>query len=78
MPGKSQVLESGEFLGISLLGAGVNVGSSWYVATYIQPPAGFAVYWPSVAALVGTAFSLGFNFVGYKYFVFSPHTHSRA
>lgn len=78
VPGKSQVLESGEFLGISLLGAGVNVGSSWYVATYIQPPAGFAVYWPSVAALVGTAFSLGFNFVGYKYFVFSPHTHSRA
>jgi putative flippase GtrA len=78
VPGKSQVLESGEFLLISVLGAGVNVGSAWYVATYVQPARPLVAYWPSVAALVGTAFSLGFNFIGYKYFVFSSRVHSRA
>jgi putative flippase GtrA len=78
VPGKSQVLEGGEFLLISILGAALNVGSSWYVATFIQPPFGFSGYWPSVAALVGTAFSLGFNFIGYKYLVFSPRGMSRA
>jgi putative flippase GtrA len=78
VPGKSQVLEGGEFLLISVLGAGVNVGSSWYVATYISPAGGLVAYWPSIAALVGTAFSLGFNFIGYKYFVFSPRVQSRA
>jgi GtrA-like protein. len=78
VPDKSQALEGGEFVLISILGAGVNVGGAWYVATYVQPARGLVGYWPSIAALVGTALSLGFNFVGYKYFVFSPRVQSRA
>ncbi len=68
---KSRVVEGSQFLVVSLLGALVNVGSSWYVATFVSHSPDLDRYWPSIAALVGTAFSLGFNFVGYKYFVFA-------
>lgn len=69
---KNPMLEGAQFFFISILGAVVNVGSSWYVATYTHPSWGIdPKWWPSVAALVGTAFSLGFNFVGYKFWVFS-------
>ena len=73
---KNQILEGSQFLFISLLGAVVNVGSSWYVATYTSPIGGVSPkLWPSVAALVGTAVSLGFNFIGYKFWVFAHQKH---
>ena len=76
VPTKSQMLEGSQFLFISILGALVNVGSSWYVATYTHPSWGISPkLWPSVAALVGTAFSLGFNFIGYKFWVFAHRKH---
>jgi putative flippase GtrA len=69
---KHYVVEGAQFLFISLLGAVVNVGTSSYVATYMHPRWGIHTKaWPSFAALVGTAFSLGFNFIGYKFWVFS-------
>lgn len=69
---KHHLIEGAQFLFISLLGAVVNVGTSSYVATYMHPRWGIHTKaWPSFAALVGTAFSLGFNFVGYKFWVFS-------
>jgi putative flippase GtrA len=67
---KHQLLEGVQFLFIAILGAVVNVGSSWWVVTYAHPVSGLENWWPSVAALVGTAFSLGFNFIGYKFWVF--------
>jgi putative flippase GtrA len=70
--GKTQMLEGSQFLFISILGWFVNVGSSWYVATYTRPALGIGPrLWPSIAALVGTAVSLGFNFIGYKFWVFA-------
>ena len=75
-PQKRQTIEGAQFLFVSILGAIVNVGSSWYVATYTHPA--WTVnpnLWPSIAALVGTAFSLGFNFVGYKFWVFAHRPH---
>jgi putative flippase GtrA len=71
---KSRIVEGGQFLLISVLGALVNVGSSWYAATFVPHSPDLNRWWPSIAALVGTAFSLGFNFVGYKYFVFARST----
>lgn len=69
---KSSMLEGSQFFFVSVLGAVVNVGSSWYVATYTHPSGGINPrLWPSVAALVGTVFSLGFNFLGYKFWVFA-------
>jgi len=73
---KSPMLEGSQFLFVSVLGAVVNVGSSWYVATYTRPLGGIeAKWWPSLAALVGTAFSLAFNFIGYKFWVFTHRKH---
>lgn len=71
---KHHVVEGVQFLFIAILGAVVNVGSSWYVVTYAHPVMGFEKWWPSIAALVGTAFSLAFNFIGYKFWVFA-HRH---
>ena len=72
VPAKRTVKEGGQFFFISILGAIVNVGSSWYVATFVPALWGFENYWPSVGALVGTGCSLGFNFLGYKFWVFAP------
>jgi len=73
---KNPMLESSQFLFVSLLGAVVNVGSSWYVATYTRPFSGIEPkWWPSLAALVGTAVSLAFNFLGYKFWVFAHKKH---
>jgi putative flippase GtrA len=68
---KSTMLEGSQFFFISLLGGLVNIASAWYVATYTRPVWGVnPKLWPSVAALVGTLFALGFNFIGYKFWVF--------
>lgn len=73
---KNPMLEGSQFLFVSVLGAVVNVGSSWYVATYTRPFSGIGPkWWPSLAALVGTAFSLAFNFIGYKFWVFAHRKH---
>ena len=75
-PQKRQTVEGAQFLFVSVLGAIVNVGSSSYVATYTHPTWGVdQKFWPSIAALVGTAFSLGFNFIGYKFWVFAHRSH---
>jgi putative flippase GtrA len=73
---KNPMLEGSQFMFVSILGAVVNVGSSWYVATFTHPTWGINPrWWPSLAALVGTAFSLGFNFIGYKFWVFAHRKH---
>ena len=73
---KHPMLEGSQFMFVSVLGAVVNVGSSWYVATFTHPAWGINPrWWPSLAALVGTAFSLGFNFLGYKFWVFAHRKH---
>ena len=69
---KRQVLEGGQFLFVSLVGAVLNVSSSWYVATFVPRVWKTQGYWPSVAALVGTGFSFALNFLGYKFWVFAP------
>jgi putative flippase GtrA len=70
---KRRIAEGSQFLLVSCIGAAINVGTSWYVATFVHPPAQLNPrYWPSVAALCGTACALAFNFFGYKYLVFAP------
>jgi putative flippase GtrA len=70
--GERSVSQAGQFLAVSLLGAVINVSSASYVATFISPIHGIERYWPSIAALAGTASGLIFNFLGYKHIVFSP------
>jgi len=64
------------FLSISLLGLATNVGIASWVASFsklasIQGVMLLTVLWPSVAALAGSSCGLAFNFLGYKYLVFS-------
>jgi putative flippase GtrA len=68
---KSFLHSSSQFLLVSLIGAVVNVGTASYVATFVPPLGGLEKLWPSAAALVGTACSFVWNFIGYKYFVFT-------
>jgi putative flippase GtrA len=70
--GERSVSQAGQFLAVSLLGAVINVSSASYVATFITPIHGIERFWPSIAALAGTASALIFNFLGYKHIVFSP------
>jgi len=60
----------GRFISVSVLGLAINVGIASWVASFSGPVRWLAMWWPSVAALAGAACGLGFNFAGYKYFVF--------
>lgn len=68
---KSLVRSGTQFVAVSLIGAVVNVGTASYVATFVSPIIGLESLWPSAAALVGTACSFVWNFIGYKYIVFA-------
>jgi putative flippase GtrA len=65
-------MQGAQFIFVSILGSVLNIGGASYVATYVHPPLELRGYWPSVAALVGTICSFVFNFLGYRFFVFSP------
>ena len=69
--GRKSLTQAGQFLMVSLFGALINVSSASYVATFVPPIRGMESYWPSIAALAGTACGLAFNFIGYKHIVFS-------
>jgi len=69
--GRRSLAQAGQFLVVSLVGAFINVTSASYVATFIPPIHGLESYWPSLAALAGTACGLASNFIGYKHIVFS-------
>jgi putative flippase GtrA len=68
--------QAGRFLSVSLLGLATNVGLASWIASLSRFASlgGFSEvtkYWPSLAALAGSCCSLAFNFLGYKYLVFS-------
>lgn len=67
---KRKVFEFGQFVLVSFLGLLINVTVSSYVVNNIVPVYGLIYYWPSIAALCGTAASFILNFLGYKFFVF--------
>ena len=76
VPTKSSVLEGSQFLFVNLLGLVVNVGTASLALNYARPEWRIdPKWWPSVAALVGTAFSFAFNFIGYKFWVFAHRKH---
>ena len=71
--GQNAAMRVGRFLSVSVLGLAINVGTASWVAALAEPVRWLARWWPSVAALVGAACGLMFNFAGYKYLVFSPY-----
>jgi putative flippase GtrA len=71
---KSKIgIERAEFLLISIVGFFVNdLAASFFVNTG-SPQASLQKIWPTVAALLATAFGLVWNYIGYKYLVFKKH-----
>ena len=69
--GRTTMSQGAQFIVVSVLASVVNIASASYVASFVKPPVELVSYWPTVAALVGTVFSFIFNFIGYKFLVFS-------
>ena len=60
-----------KFLGIYIIGGGINVGVATYVVNYVSAPIGFSpVLWANVGAFFAVAFTLTWNYIGMKIFVF--------
>ena len=69
--GSARTSEFLKFLGIYIIGGGINVGVATYVVNYISAPAGFSpVLWANVGAVFAVVFTLTWNFVGLKFIVF--------
>jgi putative flippase GtrA len=60
-----------QFLIVSLIGFGLNVGVASLVVNTIGPQFGLSKeIWANVGAITATAFAMMWNFVGYKFVVF--------
>ena len=60
-----------QFFAISIVGIVINGFVLTGITTYIPPLFGLsAVLWANIAKLMATGFSLIWNFIGYKFFVF--------
>ena len=60
-----------EFLAVSVVGLGINVGSASLMVNYIQPLFGLnPVTWANLSALAATFLAMAWNFLGYKLVVF--------
>jgi len=68
---KGGVTEFAEFLVITLVGIGINVGVAHLVVNIIGPLSGIGLnLWANIGALASVAVTLFWNYFGYKYFVF--------
>ena len=67
---KNKTQEFAKFFVVSLIGYGLNSFALWTI-TSISPILNLtAAQWENIGKLIGTVFSLIWNFVGYKIFVF--------
>ena len=69
-----------QFLGVSVMGAAINIGTATVVVTHLKDLAvsHLSVHlqadqlWVNIGALCGTSASFCWNFLGYKHIVFKP------
>ncbi len=74
---KPKAKEFSQFLIVSVVGFLINIAIFSLFATLVGPKAGLAVQtWNTVSAVLATAASLIWNFIGYKFFVFKPKQES--
>ncbi len=60
------------FAVVTLVGFLVNVGITFFIVDAMKPLFGLSqIRWDNVAAVAATVLSLGWNFIGYKLFVFT-------
>ncbi len=74
---KSIAAEFFTFLGVSLVGLGVNTGTAHVFVNIIGPIGGIAPKtWANIGALAAVVLTLFWNFFGYKLFVFKKRMES--
>ena len=62
-----------QFLVVSAVGLGLNIGAASLVVNVIGPLGGIdPTVWANLGALAGTFAGLAWNFLGYKFIVFKP------
>lgn len=67
----AQAKEFAQFLFVSIIGLFINVGVASVIVNVVGAPEGVAPgVWANVGKLIGIAFSLIWNFIGYKFWVF--------
>lgn len=60
-----------KFLGVNIIGWGINVGVATYVVNFVGAPIGVSpVLWANIGAISAVAFTLIWNFIGMKFIVF--------
>ena len=63
--------EFSQFLLVSVVGFGINVGTAFFVINIISPVANLSpAQWANIGFLSATFLSLTWNFLGYKFWVF--------
>lgn len=68
---KNQVHKFSQFLIVSLIGLTINSSTVFLITSFISPIFNLSpILWANLAKVVATGFSLIWNFVGYKFFVF--------
>ncbi len=72
--GQAKLTEFSQFLFVSIVGFGINLGTATVVINVLPRPATFAAsQWDNVGFLAATFVALAWNFVGYKFWVFKKH-----
>ncbi|HAV11642.1 MAG TPA: hypothetical protein DCX32_03845 [Candidatus Moranbacteria bacterium] len=68
---QQKATEMAQFFAVSLIGFGVKVGIATLVVNVIGAPEGFDTkQWANIGNVSGTMFSMVWNFIGYKFWVF--------
>src|SRR3990167_1090996 len=68
---EQEPIKFSQFFAVSIVGIIINGFVLTGITTYIPPLFGLsAVLWANIAKLMATGFSLIWNFIGYKFFVF--------
>ena len=67
----ANIKEFSQFIAVSLVGFAINVGAASLLVNFIGSPESISPErWANIGALSATIFSLAWNFIGYKFFVF--------
>ena len=67
----ANIKEFSQFIAVSLVGFAINVGAASLLVNFIGSPESISPErWANIGALSATIFSLVWNFIGYKFFVF--------
>ncbi len=76
--GKTTAGEYGLFFMLTAIGAVINIGIAALVVNVIGAPNGISLkIWSNVGALIAVIFSLFWNFISYKFFVFKPKQNTK-